>query len=70
MAPTAGVIDPAALERQVVDLVRSYVGDDVSPEEPLNKQGLDSLAAMELRQKLQVSVTNAWEHQEYGQAAD
>ena len=59
--PIAAPLDPAALEQQVVDLLRSYVGDEVSPEEPLNKQGLDSLAAMELRQKLQVRITHTWE---------
>ena len=35
--------------------VRDLVGADVSPAEPLAAQGLDSLAGMELRQKLQVT---------------
>ncbi len=34
--------------------VHDLVGSDVSPEEPLSGQGLDSLASMELRQSLQV----------------
>jgi aryl carrier-like protein len=34
--------------------VRDLVGSDVAPDEPLASQGLDSLASMELRQKLQV----------------
>lgn len=35
-------------------MVASFVGRDVAADEPLVAQGLDSLAAMELRQKLQV----------------
>jgi aryl carrier-like protein len=34
--------------------VRELVGSEVAPNEPLAAQGLDSLAGMELRQKLQV----------------
>jgi aryl carrier-like protein len=34
--------------------VRELVGGEVAPDEPLAAQGLDSLAGMELRQKLQV----------------
>jgi acyl carrier protein len=52
-ASNATPMEAATLEKEIKDLVRSYIGDDVSPDEPLNKQGLDSLAAMELRQKLQ-----------------
>ena len=34
--------------------VRDLVGGEVEPTQPLVSQGLDSLASMELRQKLQV----------------
>ena len=34
--------------------VRELIGGEVAPDEPLAAQGLDSLAGMELRQKLQV----------------
>ena len=49
----------AALEAEILTLVQSYVGEQVAPEEPLAKQGLDSLAAMELRHKLQVCSAGA-----------
>ena len=49
----------AALEAEILALVQSYVGEQVAPDEPLAKQGLDSLAAMELRQKLQVCSAGA-----------
>ncbi|KAK9803914.1 hypothetical protein WJX72_004698 [[Myrmecia] bisecta] len=41
------------LEADILELVRSYVGANVRLDQPLASQGLDSLAAMELRQKLQ-----------------
>ena len=44
----------AEVEAAVLEVVAELVGDDVDVGEPLAGQGLDSLAAMELRQKLQV----------------
>jgi hypothetical protein len=41
------------LEAAVTDLVVDLTGSRPAPEQPLAAQGLDSLAAMELRQKLQ-----------------
>ena len=43
-----------ANEAAIVDLGTSYVGKGVDRDTPMAQQGLDSLAAMELRQKLQV----------------
>ena len=42
------------VQRLVLDVVRDLVGGEVDPAVALGTQGLDSLAAMELRQKLQV----------------
>lgn len=42
------------LQQEVLGVVRDLVGGEVDPGAPLGAQGLDSLAAMELRQKLQV----------------
>lgn len=42
------------LEKTIVEVVRELTGESVDPDQPLAGQGLDSLAAMELRQKLQV----------------
>ena len=50
-APAA---DIAAIQQQIIDIVKGYVDDDVDVEKPLAMQGLDSLAFMELRQKLEV----------------
>lgn len=47
------IVDIAALRADILDVVRSYVGGNLVTDAPLAKQGLDSLAAMELRQKLQ-----------------
>lgn len=44
------------LEGRILGVVQSLIGNDVKVDEPLSKQGLDSLAAMELRQKLQVPL--------------
>ncbi len=41
-------------EADIVELVTSYVGEGIDRDVPLAQQGLDSLAAMELHQKLQV----------------
>lgn len=38
----------------IIGIVRDLTGSDVDPAAPLLAQGLDSLAAMELRQKIQV----------------
>lgn len=46
-------VDIEALQRDILETVSSYVGAEVPIDEPLSKLGLDSLAAMELRQKLQ-----------------
>lgn len=47
-------LDPQTLEAEICGMVAGYVGTDVDASMPLAAQGLDSLAAMELRQKLQV----------------
>ena len=44
----------AEIELDIIALVQDFVGPNVSAGQPLAAQGLDSLAAMELRQKLQV----------------
>lgn len=51
---TGGGIDAAALQQEILEMVRGFVGADVAVDQPLVAQGLDSLAGMELRQKLQV----------------
>ena len=61
----AGVIraaprDAASLEAEILALVEGFVGSEVSVEKPLAAQGLDSLAAMELRQKLQVGLPTSY----------
>ena len=48
------LLSTAELQAEVTHLVQGYLGADVDPAAPLAAQGLDSLAAMELRQKLQV----------------
>lgn len=48
------VTSPAALEAEIKEMVMGYVGTGMDVNVPLAAQGLDSLAAMELRQKLQV----------------
>ena len=45
------------LQAAVLVMVRELVGADIAPDVPLGAQGLDSLAAMELRQKLQVQAS-------------
>ena len=42
------------MEVMIMDTLRDLIGETVDPAKPLIGQGLDSLAAMELRQKLQV----------------
>ncbi len=55
-------LSAAELEAEISALVHGYVGDKVDPTAPLAVQGLDSLAAMELRQKLQVPPEQALAH--------
>lgn len=49
-----GLPSMAELEASILSVVHDLIGPDVAPDAPLSGQGLDSLAAMELRQKLQV----------------
>ena len=44
----------------MLEVVADLVGGNVDPGDPLASQGLDSLAAMELRQRLQVHA-RAWQ---------
>ena len=44
------------LQAQIAAIVSSLTGTEVELEQPLASQGLDSLASMELRQKLQVQT--------------
>ncbi len=44
----------SSVQAIVSEIVKGLVGQDVAADAPLVAQGLDSLAAMELRQKLQV----------------
>lgn len=50
----AGALTVLQLEKTVQGIVEQLVGASVAIEAPLAAQGLDSLASMELRQKLQV----------------
>lgn len=50
----------ANVEAAVLAVARDLIGGDVDVGEPLAGQGLDSLAAMELRQKLHVSSRVGW----------
>ena len=43
----------SSIEAVIFEIVMDLVGQDVSIDAPLAGQGLDSLAAMELRQRLQ-----------------
>lgn len=54
-AAKKGIPSLAELETTILSLVQNLIGPDVTPDAPLSSQGLDSLAGMELRQKLQVS---------------
>ena len=60
-------LSAAELEAEVVGMVASFVGADVDPTTPLAAQGLDSLAAMELRQKLQVPARASMLHAHFPQ---
>lgn len=42
------------LQAQILSIVAELTGADAAVDQPLASQGLDSLASMELRQKLQV----------------
>ena len=57
-ATKKGMPSLAELEATILSLVHDLIGPDVTPDAPLSSQGLDSLAAMELRQKLQVRLDN------------
>jgi aryl carrier-like protein len=46
----------AELEAKIASIVFDLVGTNVAVDASLANSGLDSLAAMELRQKLQVSI--------------
>lgn len=51
-AAPAGVQSAASLQAQILDLVGEYI-PGVDPQRALGDQGLDSLSALELRQKIQ-----------------
>ena len=53
-SPATQKLSTAELEAEGAGMVAGFVGADVDPARPLTAQGLDSLAALELRQKLQV----------------
>ncbi len=55
MSTSHGRLDAAIVEEKVIGLVQGYVEAIVDVTKPLILQGMDSLASMELRQKLQVS---------------
>lgn len=47
-------MDAPHIEAELINIVEAYVGSKIDVHNPLANQGLDSLAALELRQKLQV----------------
>lgn len=53
-APPECIVEIEGVTAEIMQMVASFVGRDVDADLPLVAQGLDSLAAMELRQKLQV----------------
>jgi acyl carrier protein len=54
-APAAAALSAAEVAVQISSLVRPVVGADVPADEPLMSAGLDSLAAVELRNSLQAT---------------
>ena len=50
------VVDVPALQAELESLVQGYLQGPVDAQQPLAAQGMDSLALMELRQKLQVQI--------------
>ena len=49
-------LDAAVVAIKVIEFVQEYTGAEVDIAVPLHVQGIDSIANMELRQKLQVSL--------------
>ena len=56
MSTSHGRLDAAIVEEKVIGLVQGYMEAAIDITKPLILQGMDSLANMELRQKLQVSL--------------
>ena len=56
---TTGLSIEQALS-EITEIVHDLTGSDVDPAAPLLAQGLDSLAAMELRQRIQVCHECRW----------
>ena len=55
-APVAQVVQSGLAFDAVVDLVAATAGNSVDPDAPLMDNGIDSLGAVELRNKLQAAV--------------
>ena len=47
-------LDAAVIAAKVTEIVQEYIDDKIDITRPLHIQGIDSIANMELRQKLQV----------------
>lgn len=55
-AELQGKVSLPSIQAVVSEIVKDLVGQEVAADAPLAAQGLDSLAAMELRQRLQVGL--------------
>ena len=55
IAGPSSALAAADVEAQILELVQQYI-PEVDPRRPLAEQGLDSLAALELRQKIQAAT--------------